>query len=128
MTTNNDQKPMDTTEADSSAGVSCAAAAGYALTCEHQGCNATDGVADYVRYTSDLDDDDEGDDLTAEERSSGATAEWWLRLQEGRCRRLARTPCSASFVTTNQYHYDNRPIQKSRMDARPQLRLRRDDL
>lgn len=45
-----------------------AAASGYALTCEHQGCNATDGVADYVRYTSDLDDDDEGDDLTAEER------------------------------------------------------------
>lgn len=28
MTTNDDQKPMDTTEADSSAGVSCAAAAG----------------------------------------------------------------------------------------------------
>jgi len=30
MTTNDDQKPKDTTEADSSAGVSCAAAAGYA--------------------------------------------------------------------------------------------------
>lgn len=30
MTTNDDQKPMDTTEADSPAGVSCAAAAGSA--------------------------------------------------------------------------------------------------
>lgn len=25
-------------------------------------------------------------------------------------------------------HYDNRPIQKSRMDTRPKLRLRRDNL
>lgn len=31
MTTNDDQKPMDTTEADSSAGVSCAAASGYVV-------------------------------------------------------------------------------------------------
>lgn len=68
MTPNNDQKPKDTTEATSPAGVSCAAPTGYALTCEHAGCNATENVADYVRYTSDLDDDDEGDDLTAEER------------------------------------------------------------
>ena len=30
MTTNDDQTPKDTTEADSSAGVSCAAASGYA--------------------------------------------------------------------------------------------------
>ena len=30
MTTNNDQKPKNTTEADSAVGVSCAAAAGYA--------------------------------------------------------------------------------------------------
>ena len=34
MTTNDDQKPKDTTEADSSAGVSCAAAAGYAVALE----------------------------------------------------------------------------------------------
>jgi hypothetical protein len=31
MTTNDDQKPMDTTEADSAAGVSCAAAAGLVV-------------------------------------------------------------------------------------------------
>ena len=67
MTTNDDQKPKDITEAHSSAGVSCAAAAGYALTCEHQGCNATEGVAEYTRYSSDLDADDEGE-LTAQER------------------------------------------------------------
>lgn len=39
----------------------------YALTCEHEGCHATQGVADYVRYQSDLDADDEGE-LSAEER------------------------------------------------------------
>lgn len=44
-----------------------AAASGYALTCEHPGCSATQGVADYVRYSSDIEADEEGK-LTAEER------------------------------------------------------------
>jgi len=35
------------------------------------------------------------------QRSSGATAEWWLRIQERRSRRLALTPCSRAELPEN---------------------------
>ena len=42
MTTNDDQKPMDTTVANSSAGVSCAAAAGSPCSLPCPKCGSTD--------------------------------------------------------------------------------------
>jgi len=51
-------------------------------------------VADYVRYQSDLDDDDEGDDLTAEEREDWINEPIALCPDHAGCRKRHNTQLS----------------------------------